>query len=259
MENLKFSGLKNVLKAFDDHAWQGSFNRDNWRIANGANDLWFELYYKDTPVVQCIAGELSSDFGLKFSEEEMLLGKILEVYDNLKVKKPNLTRRLNVTVQCLATYNSSIDVPSDLSFDKALEYAESHIDKIPLGTLDYVPDSDKLDVENCDFEDFNLEETLKNEPTQATKISLAQQIESASVRSSTTFIASVPQSKDIVPDSIQVTLTKDELSLLKESLDVMGDRLADRVGYSSGEKYWDLKEKLEGIESRSLMPPSPER
>lgn len=62
-------------------------------------------------------------------------------------------RKLNVTIECLAIYNSSIMVPSELTFEEAIEYAKKHIAEIPLGTLDYVSDSDNLDVENCDFGD----------------------------------------------------------------------------------------------------------
>ena len=78
-------------------------------------------------------------------------------------------RKLNVTIECLAIYNSSIMVPSELTFEEAIEYAKKHIDEIPLGTLEYVSekhiteiplgtlecvsDSDNLDMENCDLDD----------------------------------------------------------------------------------------------------------
>lgn len=62
-------------------------------------------------------------------------------------------RKLNVTIECLAIYDSSIMVPSELTFEEAIEYAKKHIAEIPLGTLEYVSDSDNLDVENCDFDD----------------------------------------------------------------------------------------------------------
>lgn len=62
-------------------------------------------------------------------------------------------RKLNVTIECLAMYNSSIMVPSELTFEEAIEYAKKHIAEIPLGTLEYVSESDNLDVENCDFDD----------------------------------------------------------------------------------------------------------
>lgn len=60
-------------------------------------------------------------------------------------------KKLDVTVQCMAVYNSSIDVPDGLTIDEAIEYAKKHIDNIALGVLEYVPGSDVLDKENCDF------------------------------------------------------------------------------------------------------------
>ena len=62
-------------------------------------------------------------------------------------------RKLNVTVQCMAVYNSSIMVPRELTFEEAIKYAKEHIDEINLGELEYIPDSDELDEENCDFDE----------------------------------------------------------------------------------------------------------
>ena len=59
---------------------------------------------------------------------------------------------LNVTIQCMATYNSSIDVPCDMNLDDAIKYAKERLDEIPLGSLEYVRGSDELDEDNCDFE-----------------------------------------------------------------------------------------------------------
>lgn len=38
-------------------------------------------------------------------------------------------RKLNVTVQCVAVYNSSIMVPRELTFEEAIKYAKEHFDK----------------------------------------------------------------------------------------------------------------------------------
>lgn len=62
-------------------------------------------------------------------------------------------RKLNVTVQCMAVYNSSIMVPRELTFEEAIKYAKEHIDEISLGELEYISDSDELDEENCDFDE----------------------------------------------------------------------------------------------------------
>lgn len=60
-------------------------------------------------------------------------------------------KRLNVTVQCMAVYKSSIEVPDNMTREEAIEYTKKHLDEIPCGELDYVSNSDELDEENCDF------------------------------------------------------------------------------------------------------------
>ena len=62
------------------------------------------------------------------------------------------TKRLNVTINCQAVYNSSIEVPADWNIDEAIAYAKTHLNDIPLGVLEWVPESDELDEENCDFD-----------------------------------------------------------------------------------------------------------
>lgn len=62
-------------------------------------------------------------------------------------------KRLNVTIQCLAIYNSVIDVPNDMNIEDAIEYAKNHLSDIPLGVMEYVHDSDQLDEDNCCFDD----------------------------------------------------------------------------------------------------------
>lgn len=60
-------------------------------------------------------------------------------------------RTLEVTVNCKATYNSSIEVPAELSISKAIQYAQRHLDLIPIATsLEYMG-GDVLDTENCNF------------------------------------------------------------------------------------------------------------
>lgn len=62
------------------------------------------------------------------------------------------TKKLNVTVTCMAVYNSNIEVPDDMTLKEAIEYAKVHINEIPIGEMEYISDSDELDEENCDFD-----------------------------------------------------------------------------------------------------------
>lgn len=62
-------------------------------------------------------------------------------------------KKLNVTVNCMAVYDSYIEVPDNMNIEEAIQYAKKNITKIPLGTLEYITDSDELDEENCVFEE----------------------------------------------------------------------------------------------------------
>lgn len=62
-------------------------------------------------------------------------------------------KNLNVTVECMAVYNSTIMVPDELTLEEAIQYAKEHINEISVGELSYISDSDMIDEENCDFDD----------------------------------------------------------------------------------------------------------
>lgn len=49
--------LRTVLKAYRNGERE-HYTRGDWSIATGGYDLWFEIYYKGIPKVQCIDGEL---------------------------------------------------------------------------------------------------------------------------------------------------------------------------------------------------------
>lgn len=62
--------------------------------------------------------------------------------------------KIAVTVNCMAVYNSFIDVPDGMNIDEAIKYAKEHLSNIPIiNGLEYISDSDELDEENCEFED----------------------------------------------------------------------------------------------------------
>ena len=61
-------------------------------------------------------------------------------------------KTLNVTVNCIGVYNSSIQVPDDMTIDEAIKYASKHLDLIPMRQVEWVG-SASLDEENCDFDD----------------------------------------------------------------------------------------------------------
>ena len=87
MLELKFTGLDMVLKRFDNIKWNGMCISGFWRIANGGYDKWFELYYNDIPVAECINGIISSNCSYVSDEDkETLLNKIKNIYNHLKIE-----------------------------------------------------------------------------------------------------------------------------------------------------------------------------
>ncbi len=66
-------------------------------------------------------------------------------------KKPDVpmkTMKLRVYVECYS--DCEIEVPADMDLKTAFEYAKDNIDIIPLGELNYIPDSDELDDADLD-------------------------------------------------------------------------------------------------------------
>ncbi len=61
-------------------------------------------------------------------------------------------KTLNVTMICKAVYNSSIEVPDDMTFEEAIEYAKEHNDEIHVGEMEWISDIE-IDEENCDFDE----------------------------------------------------------------------------------------------------------
>lgn len=62
-------------------------------------------------------------------------------------------KKFDVTIVCSATYTGNIEVPDDATFEEAIELAREALPNIPLGELEYIPDSDELDEENCSFDE----------------------------------------------------------------------------------------------------------
>lgn len=61
-----------------------------------------------------------------------------------------MSKTLHVRVWCQASYDSEIEVPDNLTFEEACEYAQNNISEIPLTELQYLPDSDEIDPEDFD-------------------------------------------------------------------------------------------------------------
>lgn len=86
MNNLKFSGLKTALNKFNNN---GKYVKCmDWSIASGGYDLWWEIYYQDYTVLQCVDGELIGGFRPipEFNDkmEVKLIEKVKNIYTDIK-------------------------------------------------------------------------------------------------------------------------------------------------------------------------------
>lgn len=88
----------------------------------------------------------------EYSEHETFLKQ------RTSVANPNNKKKLNVLVQCMAVYNSSLMVPEHLSLEEAIEYAKEHLCEIQTGELQFISDSEVVDEENCKFEENECEQ-----------------------------------------------------------------------------------------------------
>lgn len=62
-------------------------------------------------------------------------------------------KKLEVSIACMATYNSHIMVEDNMTLEEAIEYANNNLNLCNIESpLEYISDSDTLDEENCFFE-----------------------------------------------------------------------------------------------------------
>lgn len=86
MKNIKFSGLKTALDTFNS---DGEYIKCiDWSIASGGYDLWWEIYYQDYTVLQCVDGELIGGFRPipEFNDEaeRQLTERVKSIYTDIK-------------------------------------------------------------------------------------------------------------------------------------------------------------------------------
>ena len=60
MNLFSFRGLRSLLKRFDEGI-ELSVAGTHWSIAQGGYDLWWQIYFDEIPVVDCVNGEIEND------------------------------------------------------------------------------------------------------------------------------------------------------------------------------------------------------
>ena len=79
-ETFELKGLRECLRSFDNNGRYA--RRGRWHIANGGYDLQWELYYDNTPIVDCVDSELEFIGRISdYSNANKVIKIILEEYD----------------------------------------------------------------------------------------------------------------------------------------------------------------------------------
>lgn len=74
------------------------------------------------------------------------------------VLEDNKKRWLHCSIICNASYDGKLLLPEHIkTLPEAVAYAKEHLDEIPLGTLEYIRDSDVLDEDNCELKTIEPE------------------------------------------------------------------------------------------------------
>ena len=76
-----FNGIRQLLRMFDDDGYCVYGVR--WKIARGGYDRWWEIYYDEIPVINCIDGTIENCC-LEDAQFDRLKSIILEEYDDLR-------------------------------------------------------------------------------------------------------------------------------------------------------------------------------
>lgn len=76
---MSYNSLKKLIMKYNDGD-KDSYRSGNWSLGVGGYDLWFEIYYDDIPVIQCIDGYLeicNNNMDIDFDKSISIIKEIL--------------------------------------------------------------------------------------------------------------------------------------------------------------------------------------
>lgn len=84
-KNIFFKDLKPVLLKFENAGMNGHWECGDWKVANGCNNVWMNLYYQKRLIVSVIDGEIKLNCNLDSSTIKVLVSKIKEVFSDFNM------------------------------------------------------------------------------------------------------------------------------------------------------------------------------
>ena len=92
MADIKLNGFRKLLHSFEEDGY--CVSGKHWKIAKGGYDLYFEVYYDEIPVIDCVCNELIN-ICLEESVFKKVAGIIMQEY-NTNPWQPMSIRTENV-------------------------------------------------------------------------------------------------------------------------------------------------------------------
>ena len=144
----RFGDLKLAYRTYRNNGRLGK--RGPWKVARGGYDLWFEVYYDELPVVDCVAGELECVYDISIESFDAICQAITSI-DSYKV-----IRKYGYEIICHKETNDFVadhiaGDNGDMEFDTedaAIEDAEDYI-------LDLIAEDGEY--QDCTRDDFDIE------------------------------------------------------------------------------------------------------
>ena len=81
IQNISLRGLRSVLRKFDEDGKLVSGT--HWKIARGGYDLYWQLYYDNIPIIDCVCNRIENNC-IRDKDYKRIAQVILEEYDTDK-------------------------------------------------------------------------------------------------------------------------------------------------------------------------------
>lgn len=174
-EAVDLRGFTNLLRTYNEKG--GSVKNGVWRICDGAYDLWFELYYKEQPILGCTDNvckwySYPETVGMTLDDYKKIEDKIKSEYfaiDTFKMPESKQTEASN-----LAGYTSDVISELDVIWACGEDGAKRLADKYSDTIQQNYTDGDLLASETAKFiaEQENLTESCKKQESRKSEVRL---------------------------------------------------------------------------------------
>lgn len=146
---MKISRLGDLRQAYLTYSNNGRYGkRGLWAVASGGYDLWFEVYYDNIPILDCVDGEIDNRFDLDIADFDAICQVITSI-DDYKIN-----RKYGYDIICHKETNGfEADHIAGDNGDMEFDSAEAAI----ADAEDFIPTLIADEYQDCTRDDFEIE------------------------------------------------------------------------------------------------------